>query len=158
RDEKLKVLKSLKPIDQENVGQRTVRGQYQAGTIGNERVLGYAEEVKHPTQTETFVALKAEIGNWRWAGVPFYMRTGKRLATRVSEIVVAFREIPYSIFDPASGAIHANRLVLRVQPGEGVKMWLMARDPGSGMRLVCVPLELSLAAAFGGAVPDAYER
>ena len=86
--------------------------------------------------TETFVAIKAEIDNWRWAGVPFYLRTGKRLAARMSEIVVAFKRIPHSIFDPGVGDVHPNQLVIRLQPDEGVKLWLMIKDPGpGGMRL-----------------------
>src|SRR6185295_741198 len=113
RDEKLKVLKSLKPIDRTNAAERTVRGQYQAGSVEGARAPAYAAEIGHASQTETFVALKAEIGNWRWSGVPIYIRSGKRLAARVSEIVIAFRQIPYSIFDASSGPISANRLVLR---------------------------------------------
>jgi glucose-6-phosphate 1-dehydrogenase len=105
------------------------------------------------------VALKAEIANWRWSGVPFYLRTGKRLATRVSEIVVAFRPIPHSIFEPAAGALQQNRLVLRLQPDEGVKLWLMIKDPGpGGFRLRYVPLDMSFAQAFMVRSPDAYER
>ena len=82
--------------------------------------------------TETFVALKAEVSNWRWAGVPFYLRTGKRLPSRVSEIVVQFRGTPYSVFEEAAGPLQANRLVVRVQPDEGVRLWLMIKDPGPG--------------------------
>jgi glucose-6-phosphate 1-dehydrogenase len=155
RDEKLKVLKSLKPLEgTDSVAALTARGQYGAG----KDVPSYAEEIGHATRTETFAAIKAEIGNWRWAGAPFYLRAGKRMAGRVSEIVIAFRPIPYSIFLPASGAVHPNRLVLRVQPDEGVKLWLMARDPGPAMHLTCIPLQVSLATAFNEEIPDAYER
>ena len=157
RDEKLKVLKSLVPIDGGNAANLTVRGQYGAGKDAAS-APAYADEIGYATSTETFAAIKAEIGNWRWAGVPFYLRAGKRLAARVSEIVIAFRPIPYSIFLPASGAVHPNRLVLRVQPDEGVKLWLMARDPGPGLQLTCIPLHVSLATAFHEAIPDAYER
>ncbi len=105
------------------------------------------------------MALKAEIANWRWAGVPFYLRTGKRLASRVSEIVVAFRPIPHSLFGPGAGLITANRLVIRLQPDEGVKLWLMIKDPGpGGMRLQHVPLDMSFASVFNVRNPDAYER
>jgi glucose-6-phosphate 1-dehydrogenase len=105
------------------------------------------------------VALKAEVDNWRWAGVPFYLRTGKRLAERVSEIVIAFRPVPHSIFDQASGPVMANKLVLRLQPDEGVKLWLMIKDPGpGGLRLQHVPLDMSFAEAFGVHQPEAYER
>ena len=160
RDEKLKVLRSLKPIDDANINQVTVRGQYRAGAMASGPVPGYREEVGNPaSNNDTFVALKAEIGNWRWAGVPIYLRTGKRLAERVSEIVVTFRAIPHSIFDSTVGAIAQNRLVLRLQPDEGVKLWLMIKDPGpGGMRLRYVPLDMSFAQAFKVRPPDAYER
>jgi glucose-6-phosphate 1-dehydrogenase len=103
--------------------------------------------------------VKAEIANWRWAGVPFFLRTGKRLASRVSEIVVAFRPIPHSVFDAGAGPIEPNRLVVRVQPNESVKLWLMIKDPGpGGMRLQHVPLNMSFAEAFNVRNPDAYER
>ena len=106
------------------------------------------------------MALKAEIENWRWAGVPFYLRTGKRLPSRVSEIVVTFKPIPHSIFGTAqAGPIAPNRLVIRLQPDEGVKLWLMIKDPGpGGMRLSHVPLDMSFAEAFDVRNPDAYER
>jgi glucose-6-phosphate 1-dehydrogenase len=105
------------------------------------------------------VALKAEIGNWRWAGVPFYIRTGKRLPERVSEIVITFRPIPHSVFSASAGPIQENRLVIRLQPDEGVKLWVMTKDPGpGGMRLRLVPLDMSFATTFGVRNPDAYER
>jgi glucose-6-phosphate 1-dehydrogenase len=160
RDEKLKVLRSLKPIDDATINLVTVRGQYRAGAMASGPVAGYREEVGNPaSNNDTFVALKAEIGNWRWAGVPIYLRTGKRLAERVSEIVVTFRAIPHSIFDATVGAIAQNRLVLRLQPDEGVRLWLMIKDPGpGGMRLRYVPLDMSFAQAFKVRPPDAYER
>ena len=160
RDEKLKVLRALKPIDEANAQALTVRGQYRAGAIAEGAVPGYLEELGSKTShTETFVAIKAEIGNWRWAGVPFYLRTGKRLPSRVSEIVVTFRPVPHSVFDASAGPIASNRLVIRLQPDEGVKLWLMIKDPGpGGMRLRHVPLDMSFAASFGVRNPDAYER
>jgi glucose-6-phosphate 1-dehydrogenase len=160
RDEKLKVLHALKPIDMRNAAQLTVRGQYKGGAIDGERVPGYLEELDDgQSGTETFVALKAEIANWRWAGVPFYLRTGKRLATRLSEIVVAFKSVPHSIFDASAGPLAHNRLVLRLQPDEGVKLWLTIKHPGpGGLRLRHVPLDMSFAEAFGVQQPDAYER
>ena len=159
RDEKLKVLKALKPINSSNAGTATVRGQYKAGASAGGAVRGYAEELGHASNTETFVAIRAEIGNWRWAGVPFYLRTGKHLPSRVSEIVVAFRPIPHSVFDSSAGAIDHNRLVIRLQPDEGVKLWLMLKDPGpGGMRLQHVPLDMSFAKAFNVRNADAYER
>ncbi len=160
RDEKLKVLKALKPITSDAVPNVTVRGQYRAGAANGGAVKGYLEELGSSTsKTETFVALKAEIANWRWAGVPFYLRTGKRLPTRVSEIVVTFKPIPHSVFDGQAGPIAPNRLVIRLQPDEGVKLWLMIKDPGpGGMRLSNVPLDMSFADAFNVRNPDAYER
>ena len=160
RDEKLKVLRALKPIDEANAQALTVRGQYRAGAIADGAVKGYLEELgSKNSHTETFVAIKAEIGNWRWAGVPFYLRTGKRLPSRVSEIVVTFRPVPHSVFDASAGPIASNRLVIRLQPDEGVKLWLMIKDPGpGGMRLRHVPLDMSFAASFGVRNPDAYER
>jgi len=160
RDEKLKVLRALKPIDATNAEQLSVRGQYRAGAAESGPVPGYLEESgRNDTATDTFVALKAEVRNWRWAGVPFYLRTGKRLAERVSEIVIAFRAIPHSIFGPAAGQIAPNKLVLRLQPDEGVKLWLMIKYPGpGGLRLRRVPLDMSFAEAFGVRYPDAYER
>ena len=160
RDEKLKVLKSLLPITDGNIGERTVRGQYRAGASQGGPVPGYLEELGNEgSRTETFVALKAEIANWRWAGVPFYLRTGKRLPNRVSEIVAQFRPVPFSVFDASAGPIEADRLVIRLQPDEGVKLWLMIKDPGpGGMRLRHVPLDMSFARAFQVRNPDAYER
>jgi len=160
RDEKLKVLKSLAPITPQNVAERTVRGQYRAGASAGGPVGGYPEELGRPdSKTETFVAIRADIANWRWAGVPFYLRTGKRLAGRVSEIVVQFRPVPHSVFGSAAGPIEANRLVIRLQPDEGVRLFLMIKDPGpGGMRLQHVPLDMSFASVFNVRNPDAYER
>ncbi len=162
RDEKLKVLRSLKPIINGDVGKATVRGQYRGGSVDGASVAGYQDELpedKRGSRTETFVAIKAEIENWRWAGVPFYIRTGKRLPSRASEIVIQFRTIPHSMFDHAEGAPRPNRLVIRIQPDEGVKLFLMIKDPGpGGMRLREVPLNLSFAEAFAERTPEAYER
>ena len=160
RDEKLKVLKALHPIGDDNADQMTVRGQYKAGAADGGAVESYVDELGDPeSTTETFVALKAEIANWRWAGVPFYLRTGKRLAERISEIVIAFKPIPHSIFPKGSGTVHSNRLVLRLQPDEGVKQWIMIKDPGpGGMRLQYVPLDMSFSETFDDRNPDAYER
>ncbi|MDP1731529.1 MAG: glucose-6-phosphate dehydrogenase [Devosia sp.] len=162
RDEKLKVLRSLKPIGGADVARTTVRGQYRGVTSETASVKSYQDELpddKKGSRTETFVALKAEIENWRWSGVPFYLRTGKRMATRVSEIVIQFRNIPHSIFDHAEGAPKPNRLIIRLQPDEGVKMLMMIKDPGpGGMRLREVPLNLSFAQTFSERTPEAYER
>jgi glucose-6-phosphate 1-dehydrogenase len=162
RDEKLKVLRSLTPITGEAVNRLTVRGQYRGVSSDATSVKSYQDELpddKKGSRTETFVALKAEIGNWRWAGVPFYLRTGKRMATRVSEIVIQFRSIPHSMFDHAEGAPKPNKLVIRLQPDEGVKLLMMIKDPGpGGMRLREVPLNLSFAQTFAERTPEAYER
>jgi glucose-6-phosphate 1-dehydrogenase len=160
RDEKLKVLKSLKPFTSDTLESNIVRGQYRAGASAEGPVTGYLEELGNPdSKTETFVAIKAEIGNWRWNGVPFYLRTGKRLPSRVSEIAVEFKPIPHSAFGKSAGTISQNRLVIRLQPDEGVKLWLMIKDPGpGGMRLKHVPLDMSFAESFSARNPDAYER
>ena len=160
RDEKLKVLKSLAHIDASNASALTVRGQYRAGIAEGAPVESYLHDLgKEASDTETFVALKLGIENWRWAGVPFYLRTGKRLPQRFSEIVVSFRRVPHAIFESNSDGIPANRLVIRVQPDEGIKLWLMIKEPGAGgMRLKHVPLDMSFAKAFAGLSVDAYER
>ena len=160
RDEKLKILKALKPITGADAETFTVRGQYRAGAADGGAVPGYLDELGAKTsRTETFVAIKAEISNWRWANVPFYLRTGKRLPSRMSEIVIAFKPVPHSIFPKDSGALQPNRLVLRLQPDEGVKQWIMIKDPGpGGLRVRHVPLDMSFATAFQGRSPDAYER
>lgn len=162
RDEKLKVLRALKPITKENIDRVSVRGQYKGLSSDNASVASYQEELpedKKGSRTETFVAIKAEIENWRWAGVPFYIRTGKRLATRVSEIVIHFRDVPHSMFANAEGPLRANKLVIRLQPDEGVKMFMMIKDPGpGGMRLREEHLNLSFSDAFEERTPEAYER
>lgn len=162
RDEKLKVLRALKPITNGDVAKNTVRGQYKGVKSETTSVAGYQEELpddKKGSRTETFVALKAEVQNWRWSGVPFYFRTGKRMASRVSEICIQFKPIPHSIFDHAEGAPRANKLVIRLQPDEGVKLLMMIKDPGpGGMRLREVPLNLSFAKTFSERAPEAYER
>jgi glucose-6-phosphate 1-dehydrogenase len=161
RDEKLKVLKALAPICADEIAARTVRGQYRSGASGGELVEGYLEEDKvdpHST-TETFVAIKAEVRNWRWAGVPFYLRTGKRLQERVSEVVIQFRPVPHFIFPEEAGEIVANRLIIRVQPDESIRLCLMTKVPGpGGLRLTPAPLNLDFAATFKNRFPEAYER
>ncbi|KQZ79045.1 glucose-6-phosphate dehydrogenase [Mesorhizobium sp. Root157] len=159
RDEKLKVLRALKRVNGNEAPKQTVRGQYRAGASAGGPVKSYVEELGKESDTETFVAIKAEIANWRWAGVPFYLRTGKRLASRVSEIVIEFKPIPHSIFGENAGPIFANQLVIRLQPNEGVKQYIMIKDPGpGGMRLRQIPLDMSFAESFDGRAPDAYER
>jgi glucose-6-phosphate 1-dehydrogenase len=162
RDEKLKVLRSLRPLSGKEAGQLTVRGQYAAGAAKGQSVVGYLEEpgISGESATETFVAVKAEVENWRWAGVPFYLRTGKRLPEKVSEIVIQFRTVPHSIFPQSAGELKPNRLVVRLQPDEAIRLHLMAKDPGpGGLRLREAPLNLSFAETFQASrFPDAYER
>jgi len=160
RDEKLKVLRALRPLTREDVATRTVRGQYRAGAINGRPVPGYQEEEGIPagSRTETFVALKAELNNWRWAGVPFYLRTGKRMQERLAEVVVNFREVPHALFPSVSGERAANRLVIRLQPDEGLELHLLAKVPGDEMRLRPVALNLDFAETYHTRQWDAYER
>lgn len=171
RNEKIKVLKALRPIDRDNVKRTTVRGQYKAGAINGETVPGYLEELSREnisngaeqggvkSRTETFVAIKAEIDNWRWSGVPFYLRTGKRLATKASEIVIQFNPVAHSIFNREAGELIANRLTIRLQPNEGVMLTMVSKEPGpGGFKLRSLPLNLSFSEAFQLRYPDAYER
>ena len=158
RDEKVKVLKCLRPFDAASAQASSVLGQYRQGVVGGEAVRAYADEKGGETHTETFIALKADIDNWRWAGVPFYLRTGKRLPERRTQIVIQFKPLPHSIF--AAGAAHdiaANRMVIDLQPKEDIQILLMNRRPGlADGRLQALPLSLSLDA--GGRRRVAYER
>lgn len=150
RNEKVKVLRSLRPIDGRDLERKTVRGQYRAGISEGRAVPGYAEEPGgRSSNTETFVAIAANIDNWRWAGVPFYLRTGKRMAQRSSEIVIQFRDVPHSIF--AGNDLLANRLTIRLQPEEEISLLLMNKTPSleqNGMELKPLALNLSLSDAF----------
>jgi len=161
RDEKVKVLRSLRPIDAASVAACTVIGQYGAGAIGDQPVPGYATELGGASTTETFVALKAHVDNWRWQGVPFYLRTGKRLPERHSEIVVQFKPVPHSIFARRGANLEPNRLIIRLQPEENIRLLLMAKQPGldrSGIRLRAVPLDLGPNAFAETRRRIAYER
>ena len=158
RDEKLKVLKSLKPFTPESVARDVVRGQYRAGSIDGKAVPGYLDEPKVPANnaTETFVALRTEVNNWRWAGVPFYLRTGKRLAARHAQIVVNFRPVPHPIFP---GSARANKLVIKLQPEDGLELHLLASKGSSqGEMLAPVSLDLDFDKAFTSERVGAYER
>jgi glucose-6-phosphate 1-dehydrogenase len=160
RDEKLKVLLALRPMTPDDVARSTVRGQYRSGLAGGSAVPGYLDDLNAASSgTETFVALKAQVDNWRWAGVPFYLRTGKRMHARSSEIVIQFRPVPHSIFPKDVGWIMPNRLVAHLQPDESVRLHVMAKEPGpGGLRLRPAPLNLSFAEAFQTRSADAYER
>ncbi|HEX4179238.1 MAG TPA: glucose-6-phosphate dehydrogenase [Caulobacteraceae bacterium] len=161
RNEKVKVLRSLRPITGREVERRTVRGQYRAGVADGRSASGYLDEAGGgPSDTETFVALQANIDNWRWAGVPFYLRTGKRLPNKASQIVIQFRDVPHSIF--AGDDLMANRLTIRLQPEEEISLSLMNKTPSlDGLQLRPVALNLSLSDAFKQQAPRrriAYER
>jgi glucose-6-phosphate 1-dehydrogenase len=154
RDEKLKVIRALDPVAPEDI----VRGQY--GRVNGQP--GYLEDAENPgSKTESYIAMKVGISNWRWKGTPFYLRTGKKLRARTSEIAITFREPPHSIFDDAAGW-KENVLVIRLQPNEGMNLMVMIKEPGpGGMRLAQVPLDMSFADALGEEgtdIPDAYER
>ncbi|WP_422012602.1 glucose-6-phosphate dehydrogenase [Roseateles sp.] len=158
RDEKLKVLRSLKPFTPDSVARDVVRGQYRAGNIEGVVVPGYLDEVKVPPEShcETFVALRTEVNNWRWAGVPFYLRTGKRLAARDAQIVVNFRPVPHKIFP---GGSQPNRLVIKLQPEDGLELQLLAqKGTGQGEQLTPVSLDLDFDKAFAAQRVGAYER
>jgi glucose-6-phosphate 1-dehydrogenase len=158
RDEKVKVLRGLRPLGPGD----SVTGQYRAGAIGGAAVPGYDDELGKDSATETFVAIKAHIDNWRWKGVPFFLRTGKRLPERKTEIVIQFKCVPHSIFASSGAATHPNRLIIGIQPRENIRLSVMAKVPGldrGGIRLREVPLDISMPDAFAGPKKRiAYER
>jgi glucose-6-phosphate 1-dehydrogenase len=160
RDEKLKVLRALRPLTGRDVLQKTVRGQYKAGAVNGKPVVGYLEEKDVPkdSTTETFVALRAEIDSWRWAGVPFYLRTGKRLQEKQAEIVITFEDVPLSHYERPDTPHALNRLVIQLQPEESITLTVLAKSPGHGMVLKPVDLSLDFADAFKTRQLDAYER
>jgi len=163
RDEKLKVLKALLPITRQNVKEKTVRGQYTEGYLKGGSVPGYLEEdgANDKSNTETFVAIKAEIDNWRWTGVPFYLRTGKRMPAKHSEIVIQFKEQPHNIFKDSYEELPANKLTIRLQPDEGVELQVMNKVPGIAQQMAISEnkLDLSFSESYGDErVIDAYER
>ena len=163
RDEKLKVLKALRRINSDNVQEKTVRGQYTAGFINGQEVPGYLKEEGANTEskTETFVGLRVDIDNWRWAGVPFYLRTGKRLPSKGTEIVVHFKSLPHNIFRDTYKSLPDNKLIIRLQPDEGVEIHLLNKVPGLGeqMELQQTKLDLSFSDTFKtDRIADAYER
>jgi glucose-6-phosphate 1-dehydrogenase len=163
RDEKVKALRSLRPLTAETVKANSVRGQYTPGAVGGEIVTGYADELGKPSDTETFVALKAHIDNWRWQGVPFYLRTGKRMPARQSEIQIQFKPVRHSIFgrDGHGSGLEPNTLIIRLQPEEFIQLLIMSKRPGleRDVRLEEVTLDVSLTAAFAGQRRRiAYER
>lgn len=160
RDEKVKVLKALRPIKPESFTRNVIRGQYGESNPDSPRAIAYTSEigVAKDSRIETFIALKARIDNWRWAGVPFYLRTGKRLPERCCEIVVQFKAIPHSIFESFSAPTHPNKLVIRLQPEESIGLEICLKDPGSGMNIITQDLNLSPTQKPDRAIQDAYER
>ncbi|MGM0526066.1 MAG: glucose-6-phosphate dehydrogenase [Pseudomonadota bacterium] len=163
REEKLKVLKALRPIDESNSHITTVRGQYSAGFVGSKQVPAYLSEegAKADSDTETFVALKVQLDNWRWSGVPFYLRTGKRMPEKRSEVVITFKEQPHNIFHETTSKLPANKLIIRLQPDEGVEVQMLNKIPGLGknMQLKATTLDLSFDETFEKKrIADAYER
>jgi len=161
RDEKVKVLNSINNITKEIALKNTYRAQYVSGTVDGKRVASYRDEpdVDPNSTTETYMAARLFVNNWRWAGVPFYLRSGKRLPKRVTEIAIQFTQIPLSLFSQRNLASEApNVLVIRIQPNEGITLFLGAKVPGGAMRIEPVEMRFSYAEAFGGSPPEAYER
>jgi glucose-6-phosphate 1-dehydrogenase len=161
RDEKVKVLQAIEPMTPEDVAELTVRGQYGPGVSAGDEVPGYLEEegVPSDSRTETYAALRLEVHNWRWAGVPIVLRTGKRLARKVTEIAVVLKPIPHLAFQSSgSVGVRQNQLVLTVQPNEGVSLSLGAKIPGTKMRIRPVNMEFLYGTAFMSQSPEAYER
>lgn len=158
RDEKVKVLRALRPVAEGDV----VTGKYTEGAVEGDAVKSYESDLGKASDTETFVAIKAYVDNWRWQGVPFFLRTGKRLPERRSEIVIQFKPVPHNVFRDRGGKLEANTLIIRLQPEEYVRLLVMAKEPGldrGGVTLREVPLDLSLTAAFAGSRRRiAYER
>lgn len=158
RNEKIKVMSALRAMAPSSVRTMSVRGQYDEGAAEGVMVKGYAEELGRESETETFVAIKAFLDNWRWKDVPFYLRTGKRMSKRYSEIIIQFKDVAHALIQQ-DAPLPPTRMVIRLQPDEGVKLLLVTKDPGpGGMRLRYVPLNLSYADHFEAQYPDAYER
>ena len=161
RDEKVKALRAVDLLAPDDVSVDVVRGRYERGTVAGEEVPGYLEEkgVDPDSRTETFVAMRLRIDNWRWAGVPFYIRTGKRLPKRVTEVAMEFRGVPHLPFGPSEAVgLGPNTLILRIQPDEGITLCFGAKVPGQAFRVRSVSMDFSYEAAFREAPPDAYER
>jgi len=161
RNEKVKVLHAVRPIGEGAIDRDVVRGQYAAGIASGRKVPAYLEEkgVRPASTTSTYVAIRLFIDNWRWAGVPFYLRTGKRLPKRVTEIAIQFKDVPYLLFsDRSAGAIQANVLALRIQPDEGISLTMTSKVPGTMITLRPVVMDFRYGTSFGAEPPEAYER
>jgi len=161
RDEKVKVLRSIVPPQGDQLAIRAVRGQYQEGFSGGRPVMSYADEkgVKPNSKTDTYAALRLEIDNWRWGGVPFYLRTGKRLPRRVTEVAIEFKRVPHLMFQSIGELdLAPNVLTLRIQPDEGIALRFAAKVPGARTQLRTVRMDFLYGSSFGQTGPDAYER
>ena len=159
RELKVQVLRAIRPMSVEEVAKRTIRGQYGPGKINGEDVPGYRQEpgVNPHSRTETYVAVEFHVDNWRWAGVPFYVRAGKRLANQLTEIAIHFKRTPQALFARNPGDVHHNVITMRIQPNEGIALNFGAKTPGSHMRASRVNMDFSYREAFGTATPVAYE-
>ena len=161
RDEKVKVLRTLRPIRGREVLERTVRGQYAAGVVRGDRVPGYRDEpdVAADSKTETYVAMSLQLDSWRWGGVPFYLRSGKRLAKRLAEVALHFKPLPHGLFRGKPGATEEpNALIVRIQPDEGISLRFATKVPGGGISVRDVTMDFRYGTAFGSSTPEAYER
>jgi len=160
RDEKVKALRAIRPIREDEVSRFAVRGQYGKGMIGGQAVPGYRQEdtANPESDTETYVAMRLDVENWRWAGTPFYVRTGKRLPRRVTEIAVQFKQPPHQAFRNVADSLEPNLLVIRIQPDEGTTLKFASKVPAPGMRLRAVNMDFLYGASFMGQSPEAYER
>lgn len=161
RDEKTKVVRAIRPIMAEEIGKFAVRGQYGEGLVGGEPVKGYRQEgnVNSESNTETYAAVKFLIDNWRWADVAFYLRSGKRLPKRVTEVAIQFRRAPHLLFKRAAGGhLEPNALILRIQPDEGISLNFSAKMPGQAISIRPVKMDFQYGTSFGKKVPEAYER
>ena len=160
RDEKVKAMRAVRGFAVEDVKRCAVRGQYGPGIVDGDPVSGYREEegVDPDSSTETFVGLKLTLDNWRWAGVPFYLRSGKRLTKRVTEIAIQFKKVPHRLFTESDEPLHPNVMVIRIQPNEGITLRFGAKLPGQTMRVRDVNMDFRYGSSFGVKSPDAYER
>jgi glucose-6-phosphate 1-dehydrogenase len=160
RDEKVKVLRSLRRMERSMVREGVVRGQYGKGFVKGEEATAYRDEpdVAKDSMVDTYVAMKVFVDNWRWGGVPFYVRAGKRLARRVTEIAIQFKKVPHSLFSAPDGGISQNVLAVRVQPDEGIALRFTTKEPGNATILRDVAMDFRYGAAFGSNTPEAYER
>jgi glucose-6-phosphate 1-dehydrogenase len=161
RNEKVKVLQAIPAPTDDDIARIAVRGQYAEGESGGDHVVGYLQEdgVAPGSNTETYAALRLEVDNWRWAGVPFYLRTGKRLARKVTEIAITLKPVPHLAFSQeGSLGVRPNQLILTMQPNEGVSLSLGAKIPGTGMKIRPVHMEFLYGTSFLSQSPEAYER